>query len=262
MDGFLSLHDKAGNNIAYPGEGEVVICRKLSEIYGLKTGDMITLREEDGTVLQVCISGVCENYIYSYIYLHADTYAKQAGVIPEFTSVFINLKEDADAHMASAALMGLEDISSVTVNADMMDRLNSMMGSIDYIVLVIVLCAAALAFIVLYNLTNINITERIREIATIKVLGFHRGETAAYVFRENTILSLIGAGAGLVLGYFMHQFVMSKVVVDMVSFDVYIKPVSYIYSFLLTLIFAWLINRIMTFKLERVNMAESLKSVD
>ncbi len=262
MDGFLSLHDKAGNNIAYPGEGEVVICRKLSEIYGLKIGDMISLREEDGTVLQVCISGVCENYIYSYIYLHADTYTNQAGDKPELTSVFINLKEGADAHMASAALMGLEDISSVTVNADMRDRLNSMMGSIDYIVLVIVLCAAALAFIVLYNLTNINITERIREIATIKVLGFHRGETAAYVFRENTILSLIGAGAGLILGYFMHQFVMSKVVVDMVSFDVYIKPVSYVYSFLLTLIFAWLINRIMTFKLERVNMAESLKSVD
>ena len=123
-------------------------------------------------------------------------------------------------------------------------------------------CAAALAFIVLYNLNNINITERIREIATIKVLGFYRNETAAYVFRENTALTAIGCAVGLLLGKLLHIYVMHKVDIDLMSFDVHVKAVSYLLSILLTFAFTWIVNRIMTGKLENINMAESLKSVD
>ena len=136
------------------------------------------------------------------------------------------------------------------------------MESLNMIVVVIIICAGGLAFIVLYNLTNINITERIREIATIKVLGFYKNETASYVFRENTVLALMGTLVGLPLGMLLHRFVMSQVQIDMVAFDVQVLPVSYLYSAVLTMLFAWLINRFMRRKLDRVSMTESLKSVD
>ena len=137
-----------------------------------------------------------------------------------------------------------------------------MMSSLDYIVLVVILSAAGLAFVVLYNLTNINITERIREIATIKVLGFYPNETAQYVFRENIVLTFFGMLAGLGLGILLHRFVMTQIIVDMVYFNIQILPTSFLYSFALTLIFTVLVNLFMRRKLERINMAESLKSVE
>ena len=126
----------------------------------------------------------------------------------------------------------------------------------------IILCAAALAFIVLYNLTNINVTERIREIATIKVLGFTKRETASYVFRENMILTTLGAGVGLLLGKVFHAFIMSCISLDAVNFDERVSGISFLCSFLLTLVFAGIVNWFMTGKIERISMTESLKSVD
>lgn len=262
MGNYINLHTKAGEAVSYPDKGEVVICRKLSEIFDLNIGDSIYLQDEDMNRMEVKVSGICENFIMNYVYINQETYEESIGESPVYKSFFVNLKDGVEAHEASAKMMSVSGVSSVTVNADMQERFASMMGSLDYIVYTIIVCAAALAFIVLYNLTNINITERIREIATIKVLGFYKNETASYVFRENTVLSLIGDVVGLGLGYILHRFVMSKIVVDMVSFDVQIKPVSYVISFLLTILFSWLINRLMSGKLEKINMAESLKSVD
>ena len=136
------------------------------------------------------------------------------------------------------------------------------MSSLDYIVLLIIICAAGLAFIVIYNLTNINITERLREIATIKVLGFFRRETSAYVLRENIALTAMGIAAGLGLGILLHGFVMSQIRVDLVTFKARILPMSYVYSILLTFVFNFIVNIFMEVKLDRINMAESLKSVD
>ena len=150
----------------------------------------------------------------------------------------------------------------MSVNADMMERIGSMMASLDVIVVVVIFCAAGLAFIVLYNLTNINITERIREIATIKVLGFYKKETASYVFRENVMLTVLGTAVGFLLGFWLHRIVMNKIQVDMISFDIYIKPASYVYSGLLTVAFAWFVDKVMERKLEGISMTESLKSVD
>ncbi|MBQ7956164.1 MAG: ABC transporter permease [Lachnospiraceae bacterium] len=259
---YIDLHTKKGEAVPYPEKGEIVVCQKLADSYGLKIGDSVSIQDEDMNQIPVTVSGVCENFIFNYVYINGETYEEYLGVKPEYKSIFMNMKENADAHMASAEIMALSNVSSVTVNFDMMGRFASMMGSLDYIVYVVILCAAALAFIVLYNLTNINITERIREIATIKVLGFFKKETASYVFRENTVLTGIGAFVGLGLGFLLHRFVMSKIVVDMVSFDVHVKPVSYFISFLLTFVFSWFINRLMSGKLEKINMAESLKSVD
>lgn len=262
IENFIRLKSKEDVPIPYPQKGELVICRKIAETMDLQVGDQVLLKDEDMREIRVTIGAVCENFVFNYAYLNAETYEEQIGKVPAYKSIFLNLKDGADAHQASAAIMKLDEVSSVTVNEDMLERFDSMMGSMNLIVVVIILCAAALAFIVLYNLTNINITERIREIATIKVLGFYKNETASYVFRENTVLTLIGALTGLVLGFFLHRFVMSKVVVDMVAFDVHVRPISYLYSVLLTFAFAWLVNLLMAGKLDKINMAESLKSVD
>ena len=258
---YFDLHTPAGEPIAYPQAGEVVICNKLSERYRIRAGDTITLFNEDREELQAVVSGVCENYIYNYVYVNEETYRKATGETG-YQSAYVNLPEEADVYVVGASLMKAEHVTAVAVNRDMLLRVSRMMTSMNYIVFVIIACAGALAFIVLYNLNNINITERIREIATIKVLGFYKKETATYVFRENTVLTGIGCAVGLVLGRLLHIYVMNEVDIDMMSFDVHVEPVSYLLSILLTFVFTWLINRIMSGKLDKINMAESLKSVD
>lgn len=192
------------------------------------------------------------------------------GAEPVRKTVYLNFADDGaedssselSFHEFSAELMKLDNVANVTVNADLMERVDTMMGSLDIIVAVVIFCAAGLAFIVLYNLTNINITERIREIATIKVLGFYKNETSSYVFRENIMLTALGMAVGLVLGHYLHIFVINEIKIDMIAFYVHVKPVSYVYSALLTFGFAWLVDITMGGKLDRISMTESLKSVD
>ncbi len=258
---YIDLHSPSGEAIPYPGPGEIVLCDKLAGKYRIKAGDSLRLRSQDGPELSAVLSGVCENYIFNYAYVDRQTYEEVLGPLT-FKNLYVNLPQEADVHEVSAALMNLEHVASVQVNADMLVRFSSMMSSMNYIVFVVIGCAAALAFIVLYNLNNINITERIREIATIKVLGFYRNETSSYVFRENTVLTAMGCALGLVLGKLLHIYVMHEVDIDMISFDVHVRPVSYLLSVLLTFAFTWIVNRIMAGKLNRINMAESLKSVD
>ncbi len=259
---FVDLHTEKGEPISYPGKNEVVITNGLAETYGLTVGDEITLRDDNLKEMKVKISGIAQNFVYNYVYLNSATYAEQLGEVPELKTAYVNLPEEADLHLTAAAFMKLDDVTAVTVSKDVKERFDSMMASLDYVVLLIIACAAVLAFIVLYNLTNINITERIREIATIKVLGFYKKETVSYVFRENLVLTGIGGLVGLGLGFLLHRFVMSQIKIDMVSFEVQIKPLSYIYSLLFTFLFAMIINSVMSVKLEKINMAESLKSVD
>lgn len=262
MSTFLSLHTQKGEEIPYPGKGEAVLTAKIAENMGIKAGDTVTIRDSDMNKLTVKVSALCENFVYNYIYIHQDTYEEQLGSKPEYKSAYALAKENVDVHEAAAALSDGDNVLSVTVVQDMRERLAAMMDSMDYIVALIIVCAGSLAFIVLYNLTNINITERIREIATIKVLGFYAKETADYVFRENMVLTGIGGAAGLLLGKWLHWFVMSRINIDMVSFKTVITPLGYVLSLLLTFGFAVFVNIIMFFKLERINMAESLKSIE
>lgn len=258
---FISLHTKKQEPIAYPKEGEAVLSKKVAETYGVKKGDTILLRDSDNNEMSLKVTGICENHIYNYVYIAAESYEKQIGDVV-FKNVYVSLPDEADIHEVSAALMKADGVTAVTVNSDMLNRISQMMSCMNYIVIVIIICAGALAFIVLYNLNNINITERVREIATIKVLGFYPKETASYVFRENMVLTAIGCGLGLILGKWFHRFVMGEIQIDMVSFNVQINAVSYLFSVLLTMGFAWIVNCMMTGKLERINMAESLKSID
>ena len=150
--------------------------------------------------MEATISAVADNYVYNYVYLSPETYAQQLGELPEYNTLYVLGREDADPYEEGAVLLDREGVSNVTINQATRDQVENMLSRLDYIVLVVVICAGALAFIVLYNLTNINITERMRELATLKVLGFYDGELSAYVYRENVILTGFGVALGMVLG--------------------------------------------------------------
>ncbi len=261
---YVNLHTKRNESIPFPATGQVVMTQKIAETYGLSEGSSVTLLDESQDELHAIISGINENFVMNYVFMHGDTYEQGLDKPVEYKTIYLNVPDDGsvDQHLLSADIMKMYDVAAVTVNLDTMERLNVMLGSLDYIVGLIILCAAALAFIVLYNLTNINITERVREIATIKVLGFYKKETSQYVFRENMILTALGSLAGLLIGKFLHAFVMDCIKVDMVTFDVKIKGISYLYAVILTYLFATCVNLMMRKKIEKISMTESLKSVD
>lgn len=261
---YIDFHTLKKEALAYPQKGEALITHRLADDYGYQVGDVIEVQDEDFNTITVTISGIMQNFVYNYVYIHPDTYVEQMGKSADYKMLYVNLADipTVDNHQVAADLMKQDCVTAVSVNADTMERFESMMASIDYIVILVILCAAALAFIVIYNLTNINITERVREIATIKVLGFYKNETASYVFRENIMLTVVGALVGLGLGKVLHIFIMQCLKVDLVTFDVRIEPISYLYSVMLTFLFALCVNAMMTGKLEKISMTESLKSVD
>ena len=258
----IKLHDKkTGEQLSFPGKGEVILTHNAAKVYDVAVGDTITFRDSDFNEYTMKVSGICDNYFNSYAYISIDTFGPGALTSP-YKSAFVNIKEGVDLHEAAAAFMNHDKVASVNVNADTLDMFSKMMKTMNYIVVLVIFCAAALAFIVLYNLTNINITERIREIATIKVLGFYPNETAAYVFRENLALTAIGAVVGIPIGIWLHSYVMSNIKIDMVTFDVHINPPSYLYAILYTFAFALFVDFVLYFKLKRIDMAESLKSIE
>ena len=261
LDGFLSLH-RGEEAIPYPGDGEVVLNRGLAESLSVAQGDTVLLRSDELGELEATVSAVSDNYVFNYAYLSADTYHQQTWDWPDFNTLYVLAHEGADPYEEGALLLEDKDVGSVTVNEASRSQVDSMLSRLDYIVIVVVLCAAALAFIVLYNLTNINITERIREIATIKVLGFYQNEVAAYVFREIIILSVLGSLVGLGMGKALHAFVMEQIRIDAMFFACRISLWSYAFSFLMTMLFTVLISAAMRPRLRKIDMAESLKSIE
>ncbi len=261
LDGYISLRS-GDERIANPGLNEVVLNEGLAQQLDIAVGDEIRLRSDSGATMYVTVSAVCDNYVNNYAYLHPDTYARQLGEAAEYQTLFLHAHEGADPYAQGAKLADSEDVSRVSVNEASRTQVVQMMGRLDYLVLIVVVCAGALAFIVLYNLTNINITERVREIATIKVLGFYRNETASYIFREIYILAALGSLAGVLMGKALHAFVMAQVQIDAVYFPRIILPMSYVYAVALTIGFTVLISMAMQGRLHRIDMAESLKSVE
>ena len=245
-----------------PADGEILLDRGLADRLGVTTGDEVTVRDSDMHEAVLTVSGVYDNYISNNAYISRGTLADDFGKT-DVNSAYINFQGDGDAHEMAAQLMSEDsNITNVSISQDSMDMFTDMLDSLNVIVLVVILCAGALAFIVLYNLTNINISERIREIATLKVLGFYSKEANAYVFRENNALTLIGALVGLVIGKFFHAFVMGQIVVDGLTFDAYVSPQNYGLALVLTIVFALITQFIMRRKIAKIHMAESLKSVE
>lgn len=264
IDKFIDIHSegKEKEKIAYPGDGECVINGNLAIRLGLEVGDTIILTDTDRNEISAKITDLCENFVYNYMYINQKTYEDQMGEMKINSAFALKADSEASESEVAAKLRDQDKVTGVTVSNDFRDRVNHMMVAMDYVVILVVASAGALAFIVLYNLTNINITERIREIATIKVLGFNRRETSQYIFRENFVLTFISALVGLPLGFLLHRFVMSKVIIDLISFNVVIDNTSYVYAFVMTFVFALIVNFVMYFRLDKINMAESLKSIE
>ena len=258
---FIDFHS-GKNSLAMPGLNEMLISTGTAEAMGIHVGDTVQLRDPDMRILELTVSGIYENHVENYVIVSPATIENQWGSAPDWQMAFVKVQEDADAHEVSAYIAGLDGVMNVSVSEDLADMVGSMMEALDMVVWVIVFCAGLLAAIVLYNLTNININERIREIATVKVLGFNSKETAAYVFKENLSLTVIGSILGLGLGYLLLVFVMSQVKIDMVWFKVLLKPLSLVFALLLTMLAALIVDFIFYFKLEKINMAEALKSVE
>ena len=258
---YIDFHNDKGS-VPSPGLNEVVVSVGAAEGLGIDIGDTVILRNPDMQELTLTVSGIYNNHVYNYCLVLPETVEAQWGQLPEQQMALVKAKEGYSVHGTAAALMGLDHVMNVTVSEDMAGIVGNMMSALDLVVVLVVVCAAMLAAIVLYNLTNINITERIREIATIKVLGFRAGETAAYVFKENLTLSAFGTLFGLVLGKLLLEFVIMQVKIDMVWFDTRIRPVSFLISVALTMLAACIVDWIFYFRLEKINMAEALKSVE
>ena len=262
FDHFITLKD-GDKKTPYPREGETVITKRYAEDLNLEKGDMVTFITDDYQKIRAKVSGVTENYIDNYAYIKCATWTSQTGHAPLCATLLVKSAEQGKyTEDQVKSLRKKNTVMNVSMSSDFRDRVDTMMKNLSTVILLLIFSAGLLAFIVLYNLTNINLTERIREIATIKVLGFYPRETAAYIFRENLFITAISAVMGSFLGKGLHRFVISKIKVDMVCFDSIINPLSYVYSIALTFLFGFLVMFIMFFKLRNINMTESLKSVE
>ena len=244
-------------------EDAVVVTEKLCERQGWQVGDTITLEDADGNQATLTITDICENYVYHYVYLSPKTYEAAFGKTWEPNSLLCKLPEDItqeEESQLSTQLLQCRDVVSAQFTNTLSESFNNSIQSINSIVVVLIISAGALAFVVLYNLTNINITEREKELATIKVLGFYDGEVSAYIYRETILLTVIGTALGLVLGMGLHQFVIRTAEVDMVMFGREVYWPSYVWSTLLTFLFSALVNLVMHRKLKKISMVESMKA--
>ncbi len=264
IDSFYDMHDSSEKHITLSDlkDNETIINKGLSDRYGIKLGDTITISSDTLAKTEFKVVAINENFIYNYMYLTKSGYESNIGPLPEKKNVYLNVKEGEDAHEVGAKLMNNKGVSVVSATVDMLDRVDNMMESLNIIVYLVIGCAMALSAVVVYNLTNINIAERVREIATVKVLGFYKEETRSYVFRESIILSIMGAAVGLFLGKLLHAFIMSEIVVDLITFDVRVTLLSYLLAFVLTVVFTFIIDLLMGKKLEEISMTESLKAVE
>ena len=260
---FISLKNRANSKTYQLNDNGVLINEKLAKLLNVKIGDLITLENEENKTFKVKVDGIVENYVDHYIYMSPKFYEKVFKENVKFNQILINIKNKkiSEAKLGKD-MMKLKNISSATFNTNSKESFSDMISNLNSVVILIIVSAGTLAFIVLYNLTNVNISERIREIATIKVLGFYDREVSSYVFRENVILTIIGTISGLFLGVFLHRFVMTTAELDFIMFGREIKVISFILSALLTFVFATLVNLCMYYKLKKIKMVESLKSVD
>ncbi len=251
-----------GEDLPLPGRDEALLSIGIAQIMGVEVGDTITVRNTDLDSMTVRVAGIYENHVYNYVIVSPDTVRSQWDREPSPQMAYLMVKAGKDVHEANAAITEMEKVLSTQICQDTAEMFSSMMDALSLVIVVIVFCAGLLGAIVLYNLTNININERIREIATIKVLGFNAAETSAYVFKENILLTVFGVIFGLPLGVWFLGFVMDHIKIDMVWFKTALTIPSYLYSVLLTLLCAAIVDFIFHNKLEKINMAEALKSVE
>ena len=242
----------------------IIISEKLAKLLDVKEGDTVVLKEEETDHFEVKVSHITENYFLHYIYISPELYGKVFGETPEFVD-YLTINTSTDSAFEDSMqekYMAYDQVSEVSFITKTADRIANMLKSLDTVIYVLVIAAGLLAFVVLYNLNNINISERIRELATLKVLGFYDMEVSRYVLRENVCLTLIGCFLGIFFGKILHRFVILTAETDIMMFGRDIEIISFVYSILITLFFSAVVNFFMHFRLKKVDMVESMKSVE
>lgn len=260
----INLTDvKSKNNLSLPEDG-VLLTDKAAQLLGIEAGDTITLKDTDENETNVKVTNIVENYVYHYIYMSKSMYENLYG--KSFDSNVIltkdfNLDNETEDNFVKD-LMNMPEVASVTRISTAMNMMNDTMKSLNYVVVILIVSAGLLAFVVLYNLSNVNISERIRELATIKVLGFYDKEVYLYITRETIILTAIGLVLGLVAGYFLDFFILETCEINMLRFRKFVAPLSFVFAALITILFTIIVNIVTYFALKKINMIESLKSVE
>ena len=245
-------------------KNSVILTEKAAQLLDVKKGDKIMLDDKDEKQAELRVTDICENYMEHYLYISPETYREIYGENMESNTIYFKMKDFDKKGLKEIGenILSKRGALNVTYTYNIQNQLDDMLESLDIVIVVLIISAGLLAFVVLYNLNNINITERKRELATIKVLGFYDKEVSAYVFRENILLTIIGVAVGVVLGSMLHRFVIVTVEIDSVMFTRIIENISFVLSAALTCLFSFLVNAVMYFKLKKIDMVESLKSVE
>lgn len=261
---FVVLQDRTTKEKYQLTDKGAVLTEKMAKELGVSAGDTVTIKEENEKERTVKISQICENYMSHYLYMTPAVYKAAYGKELEYNSIYYRTegRTTKEAESVGEAALKLDGALSVSYTTELRQQVDDMLQSLDIVIVVLIISAGMLAFVVLYNLNNINITERKRELATLKVLGFYDKEVTEYVYRENILLTLIGSVFGMLLGKILHRFIIVTVEIDSVMFGRNINTISFVYAFLLTVVFSLFVNGVMYFKLKKINMVESLKSVE
>ena len=261
---FLIYRDRKTQETFKLGEKDVILTEKMAKTLEVKKGDTITVKGDNGKEKELTITNICENYMEHYLYVSPEIYNEVFGALPKTNTIYFKMKEFDEKSLNKIGEKILEERAALNVSYtyNVEEQMDEMLESLDIVIVVLIISAGLLAFVVLYNLNNININERKRELATIKVLGFYDNEVSAYVYRENILLTLIGTVVGVILGSILHRFVITTVEIDTVMFARTIRGISFLYSALLTCGFSIFVNGVMYFKLKKIDMVESLKSVE
>ncbi len=264
MEDFVTLRTRKGHESLSLEKEEVILTEKAARFLNVGPGEQITITDADHRSYTVTVGAVAEQYTGHYLYMTPRAYEEYFHQPASFNMVQSILRAPGigEQEELSRRLTACDGVLAVSDTMTIKSQFDDMIHSMTYVMLVLIVSAGALAFVVLYNLSNINANERIREIATIKVLGFYDREVSAYLYRENIFLTLLGTLAGLILGVFLHHYVVVTAETDIVMFGRTIRWMSYVFSGALTLIFSLLVNGVMHFKLKKVSMVESLKSIE
>ena len=266
LQDFIVLRDRKKPDTVYSlSDTEVILTEKLASLLDIKVGDTIRIRNSDDKEVEVTVDAITENYLLHYIYMSPNLYNTLYGENVRYNVILgktAELTEEEETKLATEILQNKDTVSGVTMLNSTQNIFEEIMGNMDLVVWILIIAAGLLAFTVLYNLSNVNISERIRELATIKVLGFYDKEVYNYVTRETVILTVIGMLLGAVMGYFLSMFIIKTCELDMLMFDVRMSAVTYVLGITITLVFATIVNIATYFALRKIDMIESLKSVE
>lgn len=264
LDGIINIKDVKKKEKINLKENEICLTDKAAQLLEVKSGDTITLKDADEKEVQIKISNIVENYVSHYVYMSKQTYEniyKKDYTANVLLTKNNNLTSEEQDELATE-IMNQNEVASVSNISSMVEQIDDMMSLLNYVVVVLIVSAGLLAFVVLYNLSNVNISERIRELATIKVLGFYDKEVYKYVTRETVILTVIGIILGLIGGYFLNYYIMGTCEINILRFSKTINPISYVYAVIITVVFTVIVNIATYFALKKIDMIENLKSVE